>query len=748
MSSLGKVSYWKRLDEAFGKAVIPELEKQLTLKTFDILSPSETIKPRQVINFVNELVALYQQWEKEVKSGDIKFRFLALFALTKKSITKSPFKSIINRDYLSNVKALYENEEDLDTCISALTFGVDKNIADEVLLQRNLKRAIRKGDIELIRQSTKHNAFSNYFYKAYEEVEYGEKMNHVTKIVELTKSVLPENIIHSFWNSFADNIVKFDEQFEEFNENHKSLILNTSTIKSKKILQKLVAVQKINIGEESSKYYNTLHEIKKFMNEKNSNINIQDITSEVMFEPEDYLFYIDDFGNKYKEFNISCNIEELQDFFFEDDVIDVNKIKKWNHCLVFLKDDYSFKRIITSMMNEIESIPHTQTENLAIYLEVLKKLSDKPLKLKLSNSFYAQLSKASLDIDEVNVDAICIALSNFELAYTSSGNFQATIKNLSPENVNSICEKIEFYITYDNFLKLIVSDSRAQTSGIRSIANNITIGSYGSSQLDINWVLKNFSEIITNTFDDDEKKEVQFVNRINDWHIDDDTNIEDIDVAIFKHLDLQELELIKKISEKAVTYINNLSQGDLLTSFVEKNDNFSIIESLINNSLIASFSTEFHSAFDSYFKSIAKNENEDSNCDFWDNVIGILDSRKLKSTFTSIRDILINDRGDVSSKEIYFLEKGLFYHGNLIQKPEGTTLNIILPIIDSTVDAHFKQFLKSYEILVPIIEKSSEHKETVIGKLEVIENTGKYRDNEKFKKVLILLGIKSSVKEE
>ena len=78
---------------------------------------------------------------------------------------ENPFDQILTRQYLDNLSPLFEADEHLDTYISALAFNVPINIADEVLLKRNIENVI-KGKGDLI-QVSKHKGFFTVFDSAF-----------------------------------------------------------------------------------------------------------------------------------------------------------------------------------------------------------------------------------------------------------------------------------------------------------------------------------------------------------------------------------------------------------------------------------------------------------------------------------------------------------------------------------------------------------------------------------------------------
>lgn len=210
--------------------------------------------------------------------------------------------------------------------------------------------------------------------------------------------------------------------------------------------------------------------------------------------------------------------------------------------------------------------------------------------------------------------------------------------------------------------------------------------------------------------------------------------------GLFKHLNRQELKLIELVSKESLNYFTALSKEEILDAFKSGNKNFKIFSELLQNDLIDKFSNAFYSTYDDYMKDIAlEKESIPADVGFWDELIESLNRNKLRSTYTSIRDIFINERGEVKESELYFFEKGLIKHGNLSSKPESSTLKIIIPLIES--DDNFSIFLDNYEDLIEIINSSKEHKESAIGELQLKFNSEKYQEDERMLKISKILNL-------
>nr|CAI78728.1 hypothetical protein [uncultured Flavobacteriaceae bacterium] len=282
---------------------------------------------------------------------------------------------------------------------------------------------------------------------------------------------------------------------------------------------------------------------------------------------------------------------------------------------------------------------------------------------------------------------------------------------------------------------------------LKDVVYNITMNSYETSTLNLDWALKNFDNIATKVFENDEEKVKRFVDKLSTWHMYFETSPDLITEGFFKHLNRQELKLIELVSKESLNYFNALSKEEILDTFKTGNKNFKIFSVLLQNDLIDKFSNAFYSAYDDYMKDIAlEKEAIPTDVGFWDELIESLNGNKLRSTYTSIRDIFINERGEVKESELHFFEKGLIKHGNLSSKPESSTLKIIIPLIES--DDNFSIFLDNSEDLIEIINSSKEHKESAIGELQLKLNSDKYKDDEKMLQISKILNLEVQNKDK
>ncbi|PHS66986.1 MAG: hypothetical protein COB12_04810 [Flavobacterium sp.] len=743
----------KKIKAAFGTKIIKAADRTILINLFDALIDEKVIMPRKVINYVNDLVTLYLRWEDEVKNGAIKIKYLSLFIFTKEQIIDDPYSTIPSRNYLGSVDTLFQDREELDESMAALTFGVDRKNANEVLLLREFQNNLRLGEAEKLLKSSDHSAFKNYFNKAYYKTDMTVMISGLANILNTLSDKLSPQLLKSYWNDFAKKIVTFTTELESFNDNHKHILLNANKDLSKVVIQKLIETLKLKISEKEEAnqtlYYKEIISAEEFIeSEESLNLNLKNLLNTVEFNAQPYLEFVEEYPKTFNEYKIDCKEELLESYLFdEEESVNISTLKVYLQEYVKIKKErkFEYKRIRKAIVILFKEHPYNDSDELEKLTVIVKSLFNKPVSLIMSPSFYSQLTVAQLNVNDAYIDSFCIAISDFPQAILQ-GNFQNTLNTITDEHVKKIYERIEWYIDYGDLIELTTDNVTARAyPKLKDIVYGLTQYKQGNSRLVLDNVLKNFSNIVQYTFDSDDLKESNFIERLAGWEQRFVTKIEDIDIKVFNHFEKENNPLIKKIINKAIEFVTGLSKEDIYSAFSEKGRVFDILKSLVENQLIKSFSSQFYSAFDDYFKNIAKKEESGSDVDFWDDLINLMDARKLKSTFTSVRDILISERGEISENEIHFIEKGLIAYGNLDKNPDGSTLKLIIPMIK--YDKTFSLFLNRKKELIKIIDLS-EHKETAIGEIETKFRSQKYKDNSSLNEIAKQFGWKNTENEK
>ena len=92
---------------------------------------------REIISYINEMVALKQEWCNEILMINI-----ALFCLKKTDILANPVEQILSGDYLNGIQTIINNDLQTQREIAALVYGVDVEDARQIPLKKYIEGCI------------------------------------------------------------------------------------------------------------------------------------------------------------------------------------------------------------------------------------------------------------------------------------------------------------------------------------------------------------------------------------------------------------------------------------------------------------------------------------------------------------------------------------------------------------------------------------------------------------------------------
>ena len=84
-------------------------------RIFRLVNPNANV--REIISFINEMVALRQEWSNEISMQNI-----ALFCLKKTEILATPVEQILSGDYLNGIQPIINNDLQTQREIAALVY--------------------------------------------------------------------------------------------------------------------------------------------------------------------------------------------------------------------------------------------------------------------------------------------------------------------------------------------------------------------------------------------------------------------------------------------------------------------------------------------------------------------------------------------------------------------------------------------------------------------------------------------------
>lgn len=673
--------FFKFFDMAFGDN--EDDNKETIKRIYGVLKPNTT--PREIISFINELVSLKQIWHDKISLVS-----MSVFVLNKKNIIDNPVFSILQGSYLSQIDKIISNDEILQEEISSLFYGVDKEIAKQIPLMQFLKEILNG------RKDSDINEFSNdsHFTEILDTII---KENEVTNIVNSAKvlSKLDDKIqITTQWNHLSNIYKNINIDKIVFEDTHKILIAKTDIRHATQLIKSLC--DKYSIVEFKGKdYYIAMDKLNNSAKERD--IKIEVFLKEINVSPIEFIAYVTEAREKYMDFKVSCDNENLNSHISE---LLVTGSQKMDFLSYLIKDNaYSFeftKKTIESIIYEERLTANNFPELIKTYKIISKK---KPLDFAVSTTQITSLINSITDKNsEAYYDLVAMELIN-QLIDTA---YEETL-------ANKVSERLEYYKAYGQLLIL----SKDWGSELLRKSVKIVVEKSKGMILSIETILPFFNEIIKALDITDDV----LLKDLNRWHtLTDKITVENIDTIIpeysfYESSSKIQNELTKFLNEKAIEKLKSITDIELNTNKSKPSYYwFNCLSILIQNNVVKTVPDNFVEFSKSIIREIA---NGTFSIPIENSPLGIIISKvtnsKLQSTIKSICDDFCNDKLNITPAQfIYFTEKF-----NFLQKMEARfgdiTRNIIASVI--TDETCLKIILENSEFYIDMINKSGDDAE-------------------------------------
>ena len=285
------------LKDAFGVKIDEDVEESHFLKRiFDNYNSDLNIKPRQIVNYVNDIVTL------KIQYPEIKLRYLALFSMTKDFILnndkKNPSQIILDKSYLNpNSKLLFNNDNELYKYITSIAFGVSLDEAEEVIYDREIYIIVKEAKIDNLDRFKNLPTFSTIFEKKFSDLDFSEMVDsNIDKIPDLLKRIEELNLItfsisDKYWQDLTRKLINSDYLNKVFRAIHKKITKKDLNL-GKMVLQRCIDEMYNEVRSEDSeiKYVENLSFIKSYLIDEKIDFKLSDFNFiSRNIQPESYL---------------------------------------------------------------------------------------------------------------------------------------------------------------------------------------------------------------------------------------------------------------------------------------------------------------------------------------------------------------------------------------------------------------------------------------------------------------------------
>ncbi|MGE0077505.1 MAG: P-loop NTPase fold protein [Bacteroidales bacterium] len=720
------LSDWKTYFETnFKKAFnfTPPPQEHLA-NLFDYLHEDNTIKPREILDYINNLVLLNKQWGDEIP-----LRYCSLFYLTKSEILDNPVKTIIERSFIKKVESIFEGDNDLEKYTSALVFNVSIDKANEVLLRRSIEKTLR-GESNL-QPLSNHPAFITILDSCYYNTDVNV-YSTINAFNELDDNIKKQSIFEKYWIHLSIELRKLKLHFPDSENYYKILFVNLPNDEFRLDLLKyvLLQIQEFMLDEKfvfrGAKYSEIIEDLDAFFKSNSIKINVFERCPKIIFNAEDFIDFVDSCKNPFEQYNVAADNDTLNQLLISklpsnisDNLTFLETTKgKYDYSALISQVEVHLKAMTASVSNYQSTI-----SDLYYVYHTVAKIKPHPTRIP-TNHAWAMLSA---NPNQSNAfDLLFSILSDIPQRPTYLSN-QTTISLLAKtDRVEEASLIAEYHMTYGDIIKLAITNPQPL---LIEIIKHLTLNPNDNTTLFIEEIVKTYDSIKSYILKDDKEFTIRFISNLDKWYDDYKVLIENngfseiLNVSFVNDCSLVSNKLTQLTFEKANNYISSKTQEEWQNAFNSSQNSylFSLTNSLLKNQKYQhkKLSEEALNAYKDAIWNIANNGTVPEDVSAWDLLLDFLEAKKLKYTYTQIRDKYIYSSEVVSPSSMYFFEKGLFAHGSLDDKDkiDDVVRKIIIPSINDNTNLENVIFRNNEKVL-SIIKQSKDYLEETIEALK------------------------------
>lgn len=677
----------------------------------------KTITPRDIIAFVNEVVSI------KLLNDNIPDKYIALFVINKEVILEDPLKAIIDSTFLEGLTYLYKDDEDFQKYITALSYQINPDNALEVVYRKQLVNCLLNKNIELFKEITKTNVFSKIIQPTLSELENFENPILVLEAFEEDSKITPVEK-QSLWDNIYMKVK--DVIFPELviKDFQKILLKNISSHYKKAWLNTIINSLFENKEFDAVVYSNIITELNDFIKSNSIEINIFELLKTKNVSVENFIPLVINKEDKYKDFKISCNEQELDKHL---SAITVEKLEE-TYFAKHLTSNFKLNAFETSLKEKITSNKSVK-DNLAKLFKVLKYISKNTIGLLLTDAEIYNLFPQSSSNEDFYYDLIAMRLAygkTFHQSYRPI--FESLINSEEEELINKVTERIEFYIDYENYLlnSLLFNNSPLYKAVLRKIVEL----DINTKRANIKNLLPKFEEICTvNNLDPQ-----IFIKYLDAWeeYDFDETLIKSLPNYYFEEAQKNDCELAFISIKLIIKYFNRLTKEEWTDIFNNLEGKEIKLLKILNYNEWNSYSLE---ALKELLVTIAKSASV-NNAIILNGVIESFEasSKDLTNSFKDVRDEFISNR-NMNPELFLFFSKWLFKYSSLNERSGEVIRTIFKTELLDNVEC-MNIFLSSANIIKNLIKNSSSSDSS-----DLKEGIRDRLENEKIQEFVKLIGL-------
>ena len=685
------ITDYKELFDNLYSQAFGETEEKNREKIYRILrleKPNATI--REMIEFINSLVALKQIWKE-----DIDLLYCAVFKLKENDIINHPIveyisveqdgethistkdatieEEILSGYYLGDyIKNIIPNDETLQTNISALVYGVSKDLAKQIPMIKYIDSCFEdnSNDINKYSQSSK---FVDILQTNIQDADKAKTDNIIESLSKLNTASFTEADkikIANIWKELTKRKEKQKLKQQEFDDSYQSLLLyvNDKDQLIAKLCKRLQFFEEEgNVDFSGANYYNVLRSIQDFISNNNFGINITQHLTEIKKDPKIFVDYVQTAKEDYKTFKLTTDNKKLNNHFKENKLEDLAIIK-------YIKDNikYNFEELKQYIETFIPSDKLDAT-NFKPILDAYKLISDmKPLHAQLTLNQRNQIWNhfaGQVDTNEYLEIAAIQLVQNVNIG-----------KDFTDKQIEYIAKQIDYYGNYGDLLV------NSNNQNLNKVLKYMTENKLGYV-LSLDKVLSKFFEIKNKIGVTEETLLIQ----LNRWRkykdgITKDNILKIIPADLYPFTKETANDLTKHINETAIKALSLVDENTLYNQINQPNQPntnnywYKVIDNLIDTEFCKPLPENIFNIGIRYLKEVASNGTIPKENSVRAKIIERLDKRKTGATIEEIRNVFCNSQSTITTQKFQYLENWLRQQGKLKSRASEVVHHIIDPI--------------------------------------------------------------------
>jgi len=638
---------------------------------------------REIIEFINQMVALKNIWQNEI---DI--LYIAIFTLKKEELLKPNIaEQILSGEYLGNyIPSIVANDEILQMNISALVYGVTLNIAEQIPMSKYLDSCFHLEVGADINKYADSHIFFQILREKIKNIDTAQLDNIIqclSKLDDTNFSEVDKKTIDVLWNEIAQRKMAVKLAKQEIDNNFKLLLPHIDNEHKQNIVKYLCKqIQSFEFQFQSfevfksENYYSALKDLDTFLRSSNIGIKITDNLTDLEKMPEVFVDYVLSAKEDYPLYKLTVKPDALAKYLSDrvtDKYSDLEVLK------YLIKDKkYPLDEVKIKIEETVKNQQLIKKNNFKPLFDAYKILSnEKPLEVQLSPTQRQNIWNvlASNPNTPEYLEIVTIQIAN---GTNVGGSFD-------DEQIKYIAENLDYYANYG---ELLINSLSWNIPILKQALKYMTKNKLGF-RLSLEKVLPNFFEIKSNIG----VTESILFEQFNRWEKYKNSITKDSIQSIFQNIPqffqcsyATNNDLTEYLNKTIIETLSSI-QSDALYQQRQQPNNFwnIVINNLIDTVFLKLLPDNLTELSKRYLDDIAASRlTIPSTNDIIYKLIEKLDRRKTTAHIKDIRDKYCNSQYNINPQLFIYFESWFEKQDDLKQVANRATHRIIEPVINDS----------------------------------------------------------------